>query len=99
MKAIFVVGGQQYFVQLGDEIYVQKLNYEVGSVVTFDQVLMVNNQVGKPTVTNATVACEVVKHGKQPKIRVVKFISQKRHMKTHGHVQKYTKLCVKAIKN
>lgn len=97
MKAIFVVGGQQYMAQVGDDLYVEKLNHEVGTNISFDQVLMVNNQVGHPTVPNAKVECEVIKHGKQKKIRVIKFISQKHHMKRMGHSQQYTKLTVKQI--
>lgn len=98
MKAIFIIGGQQYFAGVNDELYVQKLDAPAGSVVQFDQVLMLDGQVGTPTIAHASVECEVIKHGKQPKIEVVKFISQKHHMKKQGHRQQYTKLLVKNIK-
>lgn len=98
MKAIFIIGGQQYFAGVNDELYVEKLDAEAGSTVVFNQVLMLDGQVGKPTVANASVECEVLKHGKQPKIEVIKFISQKHHMKKQGHRQHYTKLLVKNIK-
>lgn len=98
MKAIFIIGGQQYFARVNDELYVQKLDAEAGSTVVFDQVLMLDDKVGAPTIANASVECEVIKHGKQPKIEVIKFISQKHHMKKQGHRQPYTKLLVKNIK-
>lgn len=97
MSAIFIVGGQQYIANVGDTLYVEKLDHEAGSTVEFDRVLMLNGQVGQPTIKNAVVVCEVVKHGKQKKFHVIKFISQKHHMKKIGHRQQYTQLVVKAI--
>ena len=41
MKAIFETGGKQYYVSVGDTIYVEKLDAEVGSDVTFDKVLLI----------------------------------------------------------
>lgn len=97
MAAIFVIGGQQYHANVGDTLYVQKLHANQGEQITFDRVLMLDNKIGKPTVKNASVVCEVVKHGKQKKITVIKFISQKHHMKKQGHRQAYTQLVVKKI--
>ena len=44
MKAIFVTGGKQYYVSEGDTIYVEKLPNEVGTDVTFTDVLYVNGK-------------------------------------------------------
>ncbi|XBA51473.1 LSU ribosomal protein L21p [[Mycoplasma] cavipharyngis] len=98
MAAVFVIGGQQYTANVGDTLYVQPISAEVGQTVKFDRVLMANNQVGKPTLANAYVLCEVVKHGKQKKIKIIKFIPQKHHFKRQGHRQGYTKLIIKEIK-
>ena len=97
MKAIFVTGGKQYFVTVGDEIYVEKLDNEEGSTVEFDEVLFANGVAGTPVVKNAKVVCEVVKHGKNKKIIVFKYRPKKKYRKKQGHRQPYTKLVVKEI--
>ena len=97
MKAIFVTGGKQYLVTEGDEIYVEKLDAEVGKDVTFDQVLMVDDKVGSPVVKGAKVVCEVLKQGKQKKIIVFRYVQKNKFRKKQGHRQPYTKLKVKSI--
>ena len=64
---------QPYKVAEGDSIKIERLDAEVGSVVTFDQVLAVNNgelTIGCPTVENATVSATVEKVGKGKKVIV-----------------------------
>ena len=77
MYAIIKTGGKQYLVREGDVIRVEKLNAEEGSVVTFDEVLAINNdeslKVGTPTVEGAKVEAKVIKHGKGKKIIVFKY--------------------------
>ena len=97
MRAIFVTGGKQYLVTEGDEIYVEKLDAEVGKDVTFDQVLMVDDKVGSPVVKGAKVVCEVLKQGKQKKIIVFRYVQKNKFRKKQGHRQPYTKLKVKSI--
>ena len=64
MYAIFVTGGKQYRATVGDAIYVEKLEAEVGSEVEFTEVLFADGKVGNPTVSGAKVVCSVEKHGK-----------------------------------
>jgi len=97
MKAVIETGGKQYYVEEGSVIYVEKLDAEVGSKVNFP-VLMVNDVLGKPYVSNATVEGEVVKHGKNKKIVVFKYNAKKKYRKTQGHRQPYTKVEIKSIK-
>ncbi len=97
MKAIFTTGGKQYYVSEKDEIYVEKLPNEVGSEVTFTTVLAIDDKVGTPYVEGAKVVCEVLKHGRQKKIKVFKYRPKKKYRKTQGHRQPYTKLVVKKI--
>ena len=97
MKAIFETGGKQYYVAENDTIYVEKLDAEVGSDITFDNVLFVNGKSGNPTVKGASIVCNVLKHGKNKKIKVFKFRSKKKFRKTQGHRQPYTCLVVKKI--
>ena len=98
MKAIIETGGKQYTVTEGTEIYVEKVTGEAGDTVTFDKVLMLDGKVGMPYVENAKVVGEIVKQGKQKKIRVFKYSQKDRsNRRTHGHRQPYTKIEIKKI--
>ena len=98
MNAVIKVGGKQYFVKENDEIFVEKLNANAGDVVSFDQVLMIDSKVGNPFLEGATVLGEVVKNGKQRKIRIFKYKSKDRsNRKTQGHRQPYTKIKITKI--
>ena len=91
MNAVIKVGGKQYYVTEGSEIFVEKLNCESGDIVTFDQVLMLDAKVGNPYLTNVTVQGEVLKNGKNKKIRVFKYKCKDRsNRRTQGHRQPYT---------
>lgn len=98
MKAVVETGGKQYYVEEGTVLYVEKLDSEVGSKVNFDKVLMVNDVVGFPYVENASVEGEIIKHGKNKKIKVFKYNPKKQYRKTQGHRQPYTKIEIKSIK-
>ena len=66
MYAVLETGSKQYRVAKGDTLEVERLGVEAGKPVTFDRVLLVNNDgklaVGSPTVANATVVADVVEH-------------------------------------
>ena len=99
--AIIMTGGKQYRVAEGDVIFVEKLDAEAGSTVTFDKVLCVvddeNATVGTPVVDGATVTAKVEKNGKSAKVRVYKMKPKKGYRRTQGHRQPYTKLTVETI--
>lgn len=97
MFAIFETGGKQYKVQQGDAIYVEKLEVADGQEIKFENILMVDNKFGQPYVKGASVVAVVEKHGKNKKIRVIKFKSKKHYYKRQGHRQPYTKLIIKSI--
>ena len=98
MKAVIKTGGKQYYVEEGTVLYVEKLdNKEAGSEVKFDEVLMVNNEVGTPTVSGAYVLGEVLKNGKAKKIIVYKYNQKKNYRRKQGHRQPYTKVEIKKI--
>ena len=99
MKAIIETGGKQYFVQPGDEIYVELLDTESGKEVVFDKVLMVNGVCGKPYVDGVKVVGEVLKHGKQKKIIVFHYRPKKSSHKKQGHRQPYTKVKITSIES
>ncbi len=97
MKAVFATGGKQYYVSVGDTIFVEKLDVEEGSTVKFDEVLFVDGVTGNPFVKGASVECKVEKNGKAKKIIVFKYRPKKRYRRKQGHRQPYTKLVVTKI--
>ena len=98
MNAVIKVGGKQYYVTEGSEIYVEKLDCKGGDVVSFDQVLMIDSKVGNPYLSNATVLGEVLKNGKNKKIKVFKYKSKDRSNRlSQGHRQPYTKIKITKI--
>ena len=101
MYAIIETGGKQIRVEVGSKIYVEKLDAEVGSVVTFDKVLFVGDKtakVGTPYVEGASVTAKVEKQGLGKKIRVFKYKAKSNEHKTIGHRQPYTCLVIESIK-
>jgi len=80
---------------------VEKLDADVDSNVTFDQVLMVGEgedvTVGAPIVDGATVSAKVRSHGRGKKVRIIKFRRRKHHMKRQGHRQHYTEIEITGI--
>lgn len=96
--AVIKAGGKQYYVTEGSEIFVEKINCEPGSIVTFDQVLMLDSKVGNPYLTNVTVQGKVRTNGKGKKIRIFKYKSKDRsNRKTQGHRQPYTRIEITKI--
>lgn len=100
MYAIIETGGKQIRVEVGQTIFVEKLDADVDTVVTFDKVLLVGDKkvvVGAPYVKGATVTAKVQKQGKCKKIRVFKYKAKDNYHRTIGHRQPYTRLVVEAI--
>ncbi|MDY0346771.1 MAG: 50S ribosomal protein L21 [Tenericutes bacterium HGW-Tenericutes-8] len=100
MYAVIKTGGKQLKVEVGQEIYVEKLEAEIDSVVTFDEVLLVGGEstvVGNPLVNGASVTAKVLKQGRAKKIIVFKYRPKKDYRRKQGHRQSYTKLLVEAI--
>lgn len=101
MYAIIKTGGKQYKVSEGDLVRVEKLAYEVGETVDFDQVLLVSNdgelQVGSPLVEGAKVSATVEDQNKDKKVVVYKYKPKKQYRKKHGHRQPYTLVKINSI--
>ncbi|NLA33854.1 MAG: 50S ribosomal protein L21 [Tenericutes bacterium] len=98
MNAIIKTGGKQYLVNEGSIIYVEKIDTEPGKKIVFDEVLMLDGKIGNPLITNAKVEGEVLKHGKQRKIRIFKYTQKSRaSRRNQGHRQPYTKVEIKKI--
>ena len=99
---ILETGSKQYRVSAGDTLEIELLAVEAGQPVTFDRVLLVNNEgklaVGSPTVAGATVVAEVVKHTRGVKTIAFKMKRRKGYRKTIGHRQELTVVKIKEIK-
>ncbi|MGT2929818.1 50S ribosomal protein L21 [Streptococcus dentasini] len=98
--AIIKTGGKQVKVEVGQAIYVEKLDAEAGAEVTFDQVVLVGGEatkVGTPVVEGATVVGTVEKQGKQKKVVTFKYKPKKGSHRKQGHRQPYTKVVINAI--
>ena len=93
MYAVIKTGGKQYSVKVGDVVYVEKLNAEDNSEVTFDQVLAVGAPVGE----GATVVGKAIKNGKGKKLNILTYRPKKGSMVRKGHRQPYTKVEITAI--
>jgi len=101
MYAVLETGSKQYRVAKGDTLEVERLGVEAGKPVTFDRVLLVNNDgklaVGSPTVANATVVADVVEHVRGDKKIAFKMKRRKGYHKTIGHRQELTVVKIKEI--
>jgi large subunit ribosomal protein L21 len=102
MYAVLETGSKQYRVSAGDTLQVERLAVEAGQPVTFDRVLLVNNEgqlsVGSPTVASATVLADVVEHIRGEKKIAFKMKRRKGYHKTIGHRQELTVVKIKEIK-
>lgn len=100
MYAIVKTGGKQVKVEVGQAIYVEKLNVEAGEKVVFDEVVLVGGEttkIGTPIVEGATVEGTVEKQGKQKKVVTYKYKPKKDSHRKQGHRQPYTKVMINAI--
>ena len=103
MYAVIQTGGKQYRAEPGQTLWVEKLPGNQGDKVTFDQVLLVapgegkDVQIGKPTVSGATVTGEIVEQGLGDKLVVFKFRRRKNYVRRNGHRQELTAVKIDSI--
>jgi large subunit ribosomal protein L21 len=102
MYAVVETGSKQYRVAVGDTLEVERLGVEAGQPVTFDRVLLVNNdgqlRVGTPVVEGASVVADVVKDIRGPKRIAFKMKRRKGYHRKVGHRQELTVVQIKEIK-
>ncbi len=100
MYAIVETGGKQVKVEVGEAVFVERLEVAEGETYTCDKVVLVSGdetKVGAPYVKGATVTAKVEKHGRGEKIVIFKYRPKKHSASKKGHRQAYTKLVVEAI--
>ena len=102
MYAIVDIAGQQFKVEAGMKIFVNRLAAEKGAAVEFDKVLLIEAdgavKVGAPYVDGVKVTATVLDDTcKGKKVLVFKKKRRKGYQKCNGHRQYLTKLQINEI--
>ncbi|MDX2305783.1 MAG: 50S ribosomal protein L21 [Microscillaceae bacterium] len=101
MYAIVEIAGQQFKVEKDRYIYTHRLKEEEGAEVTFDKVLLLDEEgvveVGTPLVSGAKVSGKILSHLKGDKVLVFKKKRRKGYKKKNGHRQYLTKVFIENI--
>ena len=104
MYAIVEINGQQFKVEEGKKLFVNRIikDAEEGQTVEFDKVLLVDNDgavtVGAPTVEGAKVVAEVKNPlVKGEKVIIFKMKRRKDSRKKNGHRQQFTEVEIKSV--
>ena len=100
MYAIISAGNKQYRVSQGDVIYIDKVNQENDTVLTFDALLIGNDgevKVGNPIVEGAKVEAKILGQVKGEKIKIYKYKAKKDYRKKQGHRQPYTMVKIESL--
>jgi large subunit ribosomal protein L21 len=101
MYAIVDIAGQQFKVEKDQKVFVHRLEGEEGAQVSFDQVLLVEDdkevKVGAPTVAGASVSGKIVSHLRADKVLVFKKKRRKGYQKMNGHRQDLTQILIENI--
>ncbi|OGE04390.1 50S ribosomal protein L21 [Candidatus Curtissbacteria bacterium RIFCSPLOWO2_01_FULL_41_18] len=99
--AIIKTGGKQYKVAEGEKLAVEKIDAAGKDTIQLNEVLLVKKngtlKIGKPLVANIKVKAKILENFKDKKIRVVKFKSKSRYLRTRGHRQQKTKILIEKI--
>jgi large subunit ribosomal protein L21 len=101
MYAIVDIAGQQFKVEKDIKLYVHRLASKEGDSLSFDQVLLVDDngkvKVGAPTVSGASVKAKVLSHLQGDKVIVFKKKRRKGYQKSNGHRQQLSQILIEGI--
>ena len=101
MYAIVEIAGQQFKAEAGRKLYVHRLEGNEGDVVSFDKVLLTDNDgtiaVGSPTVAGVTVSAKILSYLKGDKVLIFKKKRRKGYKKLNGHRQSLTQIAIESI--
>lgn len=98
--AVIRTGGKQYRVSEGETVRVEKLAGDVGSSITFGEVLLLGGdslKLGKPLVSGASVTGQIIAQDRAKKIIVFKMRRRKNYRRKNGHRQWYTEVKITGI--
>jgi large subunit ribosomal protein L21 len=101
MYAIVEIAGQQFKVAKDQKVFVHRLATEEGKQVTFDNVLLLDDNgqvtIGAPAINGAAVEAKVLKHLKGDKVIVFKKKRRKGYRVKNGHRQSLTEIVIENI--
>lgn len=101
MYAIVEIAGQQFKVSKDQKVFVHRLAEAEGSKVSFENVLLLDNDgavtVGAPAIDGASVEAQVLKHLKGDKVIVFKKKRRKGYKVKNGHRQALTEIQIENI--
>ncbi len=101
MYAIVEIAGQQFKVAKDQKVFVHRLQEEEGANVSFDKVLLLDNEgkitIGAPAIKGAEVTAKILSHLKGDKVIVFKKKRRKGYKKKNGHRQSFTEIQVEEI--
>ena len=90
MYAVIKTGGKQYKVASGDVVKLEKIAGEEGKEVIFNEVLALDDTVGTPLVSGASVKATVLKQARDAKVIVFKKKRRQNYRRKNGHRQSIT---------
>jgi large subunit ribosomal protein L21 len=101
MYAIVEIAGQQFKVEEGRKIFVHRLDAAEGDNVSFEKVLLLDNDgavtIGEPIITDTVVEGKVLAHVRGDKVIIFKKKRRKGYQKRSGHRQDFTQIEVLSI--
>ena len=101
MYAVVEIQGSQFKVSKDQKLYVNRIDAKEGSKVSFDNVLLLDDgkkvQVGKPSLSGASVEAKIVSHLKDDKVIVFKKKRRKGYKVKNGHRQSITEIIIQGI--
>ena len=101
MYAIVEIAGQQFKVAKDQKVFVHRLQEEEGNKVSFNKVLLLDNEgtvtVGAPAIEGAEVTAKILGHLKGDKVIVFKKKRRKGYRVKNGHRQAFTEIQIESI--
>lgn len=101
MYAVVEIGGHQYRVSEGDVLFVDKQSDETDQKLTFDRVLLTNDDgnvtVGKPVVEGVSIEATLLDNVKSDKVIVFKKKRRKGYRVKRGHRQPMSQIEINKI--
>ncbi len=101
MIAVVDIAGQQFKLEKGQHLIVNRLDVEEGGNITFNKVLLLqdgtNIKIGNPVLEGVSVNAKIVEHLKGDKVLVFKKKRKKGYRKLKGHRQHLTRIQIESI--
>ena len=100
MFAVIKTGGKQYRVAEDQVLKVEGVEGEPGTIVQIADVIMLGGdkpQLGNPTISGASVAAEIIEHGRGPKVIAFKKRRRKNSRRKRGHRQDFVLIRISEI--